>query len=371
MNITSFVLTCLFFMACSSPGALDEVTEGVLTESLPYWVSSSPDDLLKEPVLKGAENPSKLTFQLSAKIYPSDWSDHAMLVLSVGTIADEEIVSFVEYLKELKETTDTLNYYEGYWSEINSLKEDALETSEYEMVPGTVSLDTENIISFTAKTPWVAGNLYLVLLTHFFDVDFFPVPPEMISFYIEEEGDAGETSASADETSYLHPQAGDLVINEVLADPPADGSGDSNQDGLRDSYDDEFIEIVNVSDKTLELLGLQVAVGDQTKHQFERTTLSPLNGVVVFGGAVAPTSYDGCLYLVSQSSLKMLNTGATISLVYEDQAIETVTYTDSGGNDQSLVRWPELTGEFMLHSEIPDAGGALFSPGTWVSGQPF
>src|SRR5262249_7623431 len=36
-----------------------------------------------------------------------------------------------------------------------------------------------------------------------------------------------------------------LIVNEVLADPPAGSDGDANHDGTRDAAQDEFIEIVN------------------------------------------------------------------------------------------------------------------------------
>ena len=36
-----------------------------------------------------------------------------------------------------------------------------------------------------------------------------------------------------------------VVISEVLADPPTGEVGDANQDGQRDTYEDEFIELYN------------------------------------------------------------------------------------------------------------------------------
>src|SRR5207253_1178221 len=51
----------------------------------------------------------------------------------------------------------------------------------------------------------------------------------------------------------------DLVINEVLADPPGaaatDLIGDANHDGVRSSSDDEFVELVNATSHDLNLGG--------------------------------------------------------------------------------------------------------------------
>ena len=48
---------------------------------------------------------------------------------------------------------------------------------------------------------------------------------------------------------YLSPEKGDLIINEILADP---GSvNDANGDGISNSNDDEFVEIVNTTDHSI------------------------------------------------------------------------------------------------------------------------
>lgn len=39
--------------------------------------------------------------------------------------------------------------------------------------------------------------------------------------------------------------------------------------------------------------------------------------------------------------------------------------------DQSLTRAPDLTGEFVPHTEAAGAEGAAFSPGTRLDGTPF
>ena len=50
-------------------------------------------------------------------------------------------------------------------------------------------------------------------------------------------------------------RAATIVINEILADPAADLAGDANGDGVRGTYDDEFVEIVNSSAGSIDLSG--------------------------------------------------------------------------------------------------------------------
>ncbi len=48
-------------------------------------------------------------------------------------------------------------------------------------------------------------------------------------------------------------------------------------------------------------------------------------------------------------------------------------YGSEGGNDQSVTRDPDITGPdpLVLHSTATGSGGALFSPGTMISGAAF
>ena len=48
-----------------------------------------------------------------------------------------------------------------------------------------------------------------------------------------------------------------LILNEVLYDPPSGNAGDANGDGIRDANNDEFIEIVNVSNQSIDISGYE------------------------------------------------------------------------------------------------------------------
>src|SRR5205085_788389 len=47
----------------------------------------------------------------------------------------------------------------------------------------------------------------------------------------------------------------EIVINEILADPPDGLAGDANHDGVRDTSADEFVELVNSTTRDLDLGG--------------------------------------------------------------------------------------------------------------------
>jgi len=167
---------------------------------------------------------------------------------------------------------------------------------------------------------------------------------------------------------------GDVVINEFLADPALDLPGDANGDGVRDSYDDEFVEIVNVTDHNVDISGWTFIVNSNVKHTFpEDTVLRSGCGIVVFGGGTPTGSFGNCLVqLASTGSLGLVNAGAAIELRDGSSIlIDAYTYNDMAAHDQSLTRLPDLTGTFALHSVIPAAEGRLFSPGTLVDGSLF
>jgi hypothetical protein len=163
------------------------------------------------------------------------------------------------------------------------------------------------------------------------------------------------------------------VINEILADPDPI-RGDSNRDGVISSDDDEFLELVNISDQALDLSGWMVWDGVRLRFTFpEGTILGPGCGLVIFGGG-QPTGDFGRSLIFTAGSLGLNNRGDVISLQDPD-GIEMagLSYGPEGDQDQSLTRYPDLFGPLPLvtHSQLPQAGGELFSPGTRIDGSAF
>ncbi|PYS46371.1 MAG: hypothetical protein DMF68_19405, partial [Acidobacteria bacterium] len=169
-----------------------------------------------------------------------------------------------------------------------------------------------------------------------------------------------------------------LVINEILADPPDGAAGDSNRDGVRDSDDDEFVELVNSSNAAVDISG--VIVADSTSNRFTfpaNTTLAAGRAVVIFGGG-SPNASDpafGGALIFTTSTLSLGNTGDTVNLKLTvggtDVLIASQTYGAEGNDNQSLTRSPDLTGAFSKHSTVANSDGRVFSPGTRTDGTPF
>lgn len=182
---------------------------------------------------------------------------------------------------------------------------------------------------------------------------------------------------------------GDILINEVLADPPGaaptDLIGDANHDGVRSSNDDEFVELVNSTSNDLDISGYQLfnrsTGNDVLRHTFAAgTILAARTAVVIFGGGApnpADPIFGGALVLkASSGGLSLSNASGFVTL--RDRAGEIANIFEyggatglSGGSNQSLTRSPDISGTFTGHATANGAGGRLFSPGTRLDGTPF
>lgn len=147
------------------------------------------------------------------------------------------------------------------------------------------------------------------------------------------------------------PQPGDLVLNEIHADPHLT-QGDANGDGVVSSDGDEFVELVNITGKSLALGAVTISDALAVRYTFpDGEVLVPGCAVVIFGGLV------------------LNNGGDTVSIALGETVLTSVTYGPEGGQDQSLTRAPDLTGSFVQHlTANPDA---RFSPGRRADGSGF
>jgi hypothetical protein len=173
---------------------------------------------------------------------------------------------------------------------------------------------------------------------------------------------------------YRAPGPGDLVINELLADPPDGPAGDANGDGVRDASDDEFVEIVNGSGAGLYLGGVTLLEGSDPAHNFQATCLAADEAVVLWGGVLdgaALPEVTGVRATVASGSFSLTNGGGRLELrSAAGGTIDAAAW--SGGPSEAQTRSPELTGDaWVAHSEAAGAEGAPFSPGTCADGGPF
>ena len=165
-----------------------------------------------------------------------------------------------------------------------------------------------------------------------------------------------------------------FLINEVLYDPEAGEAGDANGDGTRDANGDEFIEFFN-SGPEIDMSGYTISDASQVRHVFPAGTVVPLNGVLVlFGGGTPTANFGGAVVqTASTGSINMNNAGDFVTL--QDTSGTIVLTFDveplSNNPNESYTRNPDLTGEFVQHSGIDAANGALYSPGTMLDGSSF
>ncbi|MGB9178579.1 MAG: lamin tail domain-containing protein, partial [Pyrinomonadaceae bacterium] len=177
-----------------------------------------------------------------------------------------------------------------------------------------------------------------------------------------------------------------IVINELLADPPDNLEGDANYDGVRSGTDDEFVELVNASNSPLDISGWSIrtrtltGTNETTRHKFAPNTFIPAgDAIVVFGGGTPDSSnpqFGGAQVLkASGGSLSLSNNG--INVVLRDASDNFIAQFSYGVNDdgftgdsinQSITRSPDIYGDFNRHTHAAGSTGRLFSPGLKVDG---
>ncbi len=167
---------------------------------------------------------------------------------------------------------------------------------------------------------------------------------------------------------------GPVIINEILADPPVGDAGDANRDGFRSSWEDEFVELVNWTGYTVNLGGSSLSDDSEIRYTFEHPFyVAPGQAVVVFGGGVPAGDFGGSrvVKIGIPWGLSLTNGGDTVTLHDGEYIYDAYTYGTEGGEDRSLNRYPEIWGRFIHHDQIPEAAGAVYSPGTRADGSTF
>ena len=176
----------------------------------------------------------------------------------------------------------------------------------------------------------------------------------------------------------------DIMINEVLVDPPDGAAGDANRDGVRDSSQDEFVELVNNTARDLDLTGylLQTrsssAASDTIRHRFAAgTILQAGTAIVIFGGGTVnandPEFGGSQVFRASSGGLSLANSGGVVTLRDTSGAtVTSLTYGSAVGLaadiNQSISRSPDVFGGFIPHQSVDER---LFSPGTKINGAAF
>ena len=159
-----------------------------------------------------------------------------------------------------------------------------------------------------------------------------------------------------------------VVINEILADPPSEDAGDANRDGSQNRNEDEFVEILNTGLRPINISGWQLSDNSRTSNRFafpDTTWIGPGEYIVLFGGGT-PTGFTRQVFVDDGriGRLGLSNTSDQVFLINpaSNDTLASAGWGREGGNDQSLVRYPEGIGEWVLHTELPGTG-EKFSPG--------
>lgn len=154
-----------------------------------------------------------------------------------------------------------------------------------------------------------------------------------------------------------------IVLNELLANVPSGPSGDANGDGIRDAFDDEFVEIVNVSPDAVDMTGVRIVVGGSLKFVFEPLCLHAGASVSVFGGGQVGAVVSGSA-VVSEVAFVFSNSGGQVALVGPSGQLDTLQYPELGPG--SYARAPDFVGPWRHH---PSISAMPFSPGRCVDGR--
>ena len=156
-----------------------------------------------------------------------------------------------------------------------------------------------------------------------------------------------------------------LFISEVLADPPSGPAGDANQDGQRDTYEDEFIELYNAGTDPISLAGWWLGDSTAPKNSFQfpaDAVIAPNSYVVLFGGG-NPTGFTVPVYTDDgKIGNGLINKGEEIRLIDNNGHEIDVISHGAWPNDQSLVRNPP-DGDALVPHKTASTTKALFSPG--------
>ena len=196
-----------------------------------------------------------------------------------------------------------------------------------------------------------------------------PVVPDATGGGDATTGDVGPDDTGGTPVCGTFAAPGDLVINEILSDP---GGLDPNGDGVAENTGDEFIEIVHVGDGPVDIDGVLLETGSGTlevMHTFGAACLESHQGLVVFGGGSPALDLQYATVIVGDKSLSLNNGGDSVVVRARDGA-EIDAYTYGSVDDQSWVRDPDGSGDFVKHTEATGSQGAAFSPGLCVDGSP-
>jgi len=157
-----------------------------------------------------------------------------------------------------------------------------------------------------------------------------------------------------------------LVLNEFMA---ADNTTDSNCDGDIVGTTDEYLELVNVSSKVLDLTGVTIADALSVRHTFAMGApqLEPGKAIVVWAGGAPACAGVTSWVVASTGQLGLNDSGDTITIKNAAMAtLAQLTYPAAVANVSSN-RSPDVVGTtYALHYTVNGSVGGS-SPGKKIN----
>ncbi len=171
-----------------------------------------------------------------------------------------------------------------------------------------------------------------------------------------------------------------IILSEFLANPATAGTAPHFNPLRRAepapnlSYEDEYVELANLSGADLDLAGWTISDSVQVRHRFyESFSIQSSNAIVVYGGPLngfVPV-LDVPIIGASENAFGfgLNNTGGDSILIHnaDGHLISRVVYSTLSPTS-SLTRYPNLNGPFVPHAEVT---ANLVSPGRQYDGRPF
>ena len=172
-----------------------------------------------------------------------------------------------------------------------------------------------------------------------------------------------------------------ILLNEILYDPNNVGlEGDANGDGVYVHDEDEFIELVNVSNENIDISGYEfydnenLATGMPNHVVPPGTVIFPQKAYVVFGGGNPTGNFGNAIvHTSSASEFNLNNSGDTLTIkndIGQDILYFYINSNISANPDESYNRSSDVNfcDDFVQHSTVSNV---LFSPGTKLDGTSF
>ena len=151
---------------------------------------------------------------------------------------------------------------------------------------------------------------------------------------------------------------GQVIINEIHASPRQDYNGDT----LISSRDDEYIELLNVSDTAIDLSGHTISDLAGIRHEFPSGSILPAGHVLtVFGGGTV-TGIPGRVQIASSGQLGLNNSGDEIAVhTLEGALVTQAVYGNEGSYGVALHR--TTPADALVRYSAIDGANLTGSPG--------